>query len=153
MALDNKNYPVYTQYDMRNKAVKSFTVDEQVYIWLVEKLKEADIGIGVSSLLDGYLKYLYQGLREIFNYMEKKKINLPASFVVSRYIEEQAFFHKYDWGAIEKVDKHGDFRKEMDKEVASYVTDLLAEFKEKHKGRWQKKSIDVEISKIDRSDG
>lgn len=137
---------------MRNKAVKSFTVDEEVYNWLVEKLKEADIGIGVSSILDGYLKYLYQGLKEIFNYMDKKKINLPASFVVSRYIEDQAFFYKYDWEAIEKVDKHGDFRKEVNEEIASYVSGLLTEFKERHKGRWQKKNIETSITRLDRGD-
>lgn len=135
-----------------SKVVKSFTVDEGVYNWLVEKLKEADIGVGVSTILDGSLKYIYQGLKETLNYIEKKKINIPLSFVVSRYLEDQAFFYRYDWEAIEKVDKHGDYRKELDEEIASYVNELLEEFKIKHKGRWQKKPLNVEISKLDRSD-
>lgn len=137
---------------MGNKVIKSFTVDEEVYSWLVGKLKEADIGIGVSTILDGSLKYIYQGLKEILNYMGKKKINIPLSFVVSRYLEDQAFFYRYDWEAIEKVDKHGDYRKKLDGEIEGYVNELLDEFKEKHKGRWQKKSLNVEISKLNRSD-
>jgi len=135
---------------MDKKVVRSFTVDEEVYSWLVEKLKEANIGIGVSSLLDGYLKYLYQGLKEIFAYIEKNKINIPSSYVVYKYMDDQAFFYQYDWEAIKNADKHGDFRKEIDREISGYVNELLEELKEKHKGRWTKQVLDRDIAKLNR---
>lgn len=132
------------------KVIKTFTVDEEVYNWLVEMLRQADIGFGVSSLLDGYLKYLYQGLREIFNYLKKNKIEIPLSYVVHRYIDDHALFFQYDWEALEKLDKSGKSRREIDQEIEWYVNDLIEDFKKKHKGRWIKKTIKTEIPKVDR---
>lgn len=130
------------------KAVKSFTVDERVYTWLVERLKEADIGISVSSIIDGYLKYLYQGLREVVNFIERKKIKIPLSFVIYKYMDDRTLFYQYDWEAIEKADLDGYFRKEIDKDVAEFVNEAVDEFKKAHKKRWK---IDKKINEIDRS--
>jgi len=135
------------------KVTKTFTVDEGVYDWLVAKLKQADIGIGVSNLLDGYLKYIYQDLREVLNYIEKNNIGLPLSYVVHKVLDDHTLFYMVDWEAVEKLEKQKekDFKKKIDDEVRMYVEGLREDYEQKHKKKWWKKPFS-QITKVDRSD-
>lgn len=140
-------------YMKTKKAVKTFTVDEGVYNWLVETLKNADVGIGVSNLLDGYLKYIYQGLKEILYYVEKNKIDIPPAFVIHKFLHDNTLSYMYDWEAIEKMEKRKceEYKKMMDEEARSYVMDLVQEYEEKHRRKWWKKPLHT-ILRVDRSD-
>ena len=135
------------------KVTKTFTVDEGVYNWLVEKMKQADIGIGVSNLLDGYLKYIYQILREVLNYIEKNKIDLPLSYIVHKVLDDNTLFYSVDWEAVEKLEKkkEKDFKQLHDDEIRMYVEGLREEYEQKHQKKWWKKSFG-QIIKVDRSD-
>jgi hypothetical protein len=136
----------------QKKVVKTFTVDEGVYNWLVEIMKKADIGIGVSNLLDGYLKYIYQGLREVLYYIEKNKIDLPTSYVVHRFLDDHTLFFMYDWEFIEKLEKgkKEDFKKMVDDETRIYVDGLIEDYEKKYKRKWKKPL--KEILGVDRKD-
>jgi len=135
------------------KVTKTFTVDEGVYNWLVEKMKQADIGIGVSNLLDGYLKYIYQNLSEILKYMEKNKIDLPLSYVVHKVLDDHTLFYMVDWDAVERLEKQKakNFKEEFDDDIRIYVEDLIKDYDQKHKRKWWKKPL-KEILRVDRSD-
>ena len=116
-------------------------------------MKQADIGIGVSNLLDGYLKYIYQDLREVLNYIEKNKIDLPLSYVVHKVLDDHTLFYMVDWEAVEKLEKQKekDFKKQVDDEVRMYVEGLREDYEQKHKRKWWKKPF-RQITKVDRSD-
>jgi len=136
-----------------NKAVKTFTVDEGVYDWVIATLKRADIGVSVSTLLDGYLKYIYQALKEVLTYIEKNKIDLPMPYIVHKVLDECAITFKYNWEVIERLDKEkgGMFEQDIDDELKRYVADLVEEYEEEKKRQWWKKPF-REIFRVDRQD-
>lgn len=123
----------------QKKVVKTFTVDEGVYDWLVETLKKADIGIGVSNLLDAHLKYISQGLRGVLSYIEKNKIDLPKSYVIRRFLDDQALFFETDWDAVEKLgkEKASDYKKQKEDDTRAYVDELIGDYEKK----FQKKRV------------
>ena len=152
--LDMECHLIYIKCRMKAKKVtKTFTCDEGVYDWLVAKLKQAEIGIGVSNLLDGYLKYIYQDLKEVLNYIEKNNIGLPLSYVVHKVLDNHTVFYMVDWEAVEHLPKREEkeFKKLHDNEVRMYVEGLREDYEQRHKRKWLELSS-MEISQVDRSD-
>lgn len=95
---------------MAKKVVKTFNVDADAYNWLVEKFKEAGFGVSVSAIVDGYLRYIYNGLRNVLAYMEIKKIDMPVSYVIHRYLLENVFYIIDYFEVPEKGRKEKDVR-------------------------------------------
>lgn len=71
------------------KQIKSFTVDGEIYTWLVERLAESgESGFTVSSLLNDYLRDLHFMLKGILEYFEKNNIPVSRAWTIKDFISE-----------------------------------------------------------------
>ena len=66
------------------KKIKSFTVDEEIYNSLINKLKDRNIETSISSLLNKYLKELLDYIEAIEEELKKsKEYTVPISFIIN----------------------------------------------------------------------
>lgn len=85
-----KNENIKSRVKAKPKQIKSFTVDGDVYSWLVERLNEMGTGeFTISSLINDYLCEFKYELNGILDYFEENKIPIDRAWVIKNYIEEK----------------------------------------------------------------
>lgn len=112
------------------KQVKSFSVDGEIYEWLIMTLKEAGGGdLSISSLINDYLAYLYYELKIILDYYDNKGIVVDRSWVVNEIIRESYLFPP----KLDILYADPDMKKWMEQEIESKALDLLDNYRENKK--------------------
>jgi len=116
------------------KQVKSFTLDGDIYNWLVEKIRMSGSDLSLSSLVDDYLGYLHYELKTLLDYCEREEIEIDRSWLVSTYIEDIKMSQP-NWNVIEKLSEEvrKDFEKDMKLQLEWDVEHLLRKYKEEKK--------------------
>ncbi len=116
------------------KQVKSFTLDGDIYNWLVEKIRMSGSDLSLSSLFDDYLGYLHYELKTLLDYCEREEIEIDRSWLVSTYIEDIKMSQP-NWNVIEKLSEEvrKDFEKDMKLQLEWDVEHLLRKYKEEKK--------------------
>ena len=116
------------------KQVKSFTLDGDIYNWLVEKIRMSGSDLSLSSLVDDYLGWLHYELKTLLDYCEREEIEIDRSWLVSTYIEDIKMSQP-NWNVIEKLSEEvrKDFEKDMKLQLEWDVEHLLRKYKEEKK--------------------
>ena len=116
------------------KQVKSFTLDGDIYNWLVEKIRMSGSDLSLSSLVDDYLGWLHYELKTLLDYCEREEIEIDKSWLVSTYIEDIKLSQP-NWDAIKKLSEEvrKDFEKDEKLQLKWEVEHLLRKYKEEKK--------------------
>lgn len=71
------------------KQVKAFSVDGEIYTFVVERLKEAgETNFTVSSLVNDYLGYLHYWISSILAVYEKRKFDIDRAWAINEIIKD-----------------------------------------------------------------
>lgn len=119
-----------TKPKSKPKEVKSFSVNGEIYEWLVKTLKEAGgSDLSISSLINDYLGYLYYELKIILDYYDNKGIAVDRSWIIDEIIRESYLFPP----KLDILYSDPDMKRWMEQEIESKALDLLDKYRENKK--------------------
>lgn len=108
------------------KQIKSFSVDGDTYLWLVERLKETgEKEFNISALVNYHLNGLYATLKCILDHFDKQKLSIDRAWVINKFFRTWSFMLsepgediKYEANEL-FIDYHREKRKLMQKKGKS----------------------------------
>lgn len=111
----------------KQKQVKTFSCDGDIYDWLVKTLKEGGgSDFNLSSLINDYMGYLYFELKTILDFLDKKKVVVDRAWIINEVVREFYLFPP----KVDVIYADPDMKRLFEQDVEIRVMDLLEKYKE-----------------------